>query len=864
MNGNKGYSSAHAAWAACKAVAACRFVVDYEGNGVFFLRRADDATTPSPKSILYSYQQLCKAHLPKLEPSREAKHPVNQTIVHLRQIARQIQIHQPGKPNDDDDAMFFEVDELNNFQDSLNYDDDDDLLKVDQAALSMFGSNGMDKRDINSLLLSASNVYEQDVRQEEAGGWGGYCTCPNGERYAVGDLPDTDCGSLACVGGIAGKCNEDFGEWSHNKVTCYTPSLPVPALRGRRKVPNPKDRLLPPPCARCRMNSLRSCRVECLRAGIAARRALLEAKIGPDVLGSCTASLAGLTQGYPMLRENVLANEPSLSIAVVGGSNTAGGGSTKGGLLWPMLLERNLRWLFDGVKQIDVRSSANGGTNSEWATLARAQQVNGSSRIVLWEYALNDFASIQYADEKRSTVEYWIEEMARAFPYSTFGFVFLDDGSNWQHKSPVHCASEAVAKRKLREYSKTNGTWVEMFGLSTCDYQRHYERRAKELQLKHKRGLNEERQTAFDHLWDVHTQHLHDRGNILLAEIVEYALIDAVRQAISPGGRAASNNGTGAAFIPPTSWRPSWDHLLSLPYAGEPGSGKTAPEAAKKKLVVRFATPSWGVFPDMTVQCSKKEAPQRISEVLGGARGCMQVRAVPGSSAEVALENKTRSWSAHSCRVLHWYKERSLGRFISGSGPEQRSNEQVKQMQQRIHELHLAKADEERLLDEAFGERQKCDMSGCPSCLVISANMDAHRNDAKLSLFLQKEHLCKGGSEALRIDAIPFRFTHVAFHTAPMEHTIKVRFCAHNESDTQCARKTESSGEVWYPNSMDYASVHGAAEHPGGRLLVCLHQPQLNSMGSPNAGITGIDFIGIQPQKNPSASSNPWVYRMPT
>lgn len=51
------------------------------------------------------------------------------------------------------------------------------------------------------------------------GGWGGFCTCPNGAVYPVGDEHNA-CGSLACVGGDSGKCYKFGGEWSGNKVEC--------------------------------------------------------------------------------------------------------------------------------------------------------------------------------------------------------------------------------------------------------------------------------------------------------------------------------------------------------------------------------------------------------------------------------------------------------------------------------------------------------------------------------------------------------------------------------------------------------------------------------------------------------------------
>jgi hypothetical protein len=51
------------------------------------------------------------------------------------------------------------------------------------------------------------------------GGWGGKCTCPNGNEYEAGDNYDY-CVSLACIGGSAGQCNRHNGAWTGRKVTC--------------------------------------------------------------------------------------------------------------------------------------------------------------------------------------------------------------------------------------------------------------------------------------------------------------------------------------------------------------------------------------------------------------------------------------------------------------------------------------------------------------------------------------------------------------------------------------------------------------------------------------------------------------------
>ena len=61
------------------------------------------------------------------------------------------------------------------------------------------------------------HVVEENV--SGVGSWGGECTCPDGQKYQVGDNEDS-CGSLACVNGQSGVCNQSDGAWSKRKVTC--------------------------------------------------------------------------------------------------------------------------------------------------------------------------------------------------------------------------------------------------------------------------------------------------------------------------------------------------------------------------------------------------------------------------------------------------------------------------------------------------------------------------------------------------------------------------------------------------------------------------------------------------------------------
>ena len=55
----------------------------------------------------------------------------------------------------------------------------------------------------------------------DVGNWGGYCKCPNGEQYAVGDEQDSACEKLACGNGEKISCYKKKGIWSKRKVSCY-------------------------------------------------------------------------------------------------------------------------------------------------------------------------------------------------------------------------------------------------------------------------------------------------------------------------------------------------------------------------------------------------------------------------------------------------------------------------------------------------------------------------------------------------------------------------------------------------------------------------------------------------------------------
>ena len=68
---------------------------------------------------------------------------------------------------------------------------------------------------------SGTIILPDNYRKDDnAGGWGGFCTCPNGNIYEVGDNNDS-CGSIACEGGSSSSCSDQISSLSSGmKVTC--------------------------------------------------------------------------------------------------------------------------------------------------------------------------------------------------------------------------------------------------------------------------------------------------------------------------------------------------------------------------------------------------------------------------------------------------------------------------------------------------------------------------------------------------------------------------------------------------------------------------------------------------------------------
>ena len=93
---------------------------------------------------------------------------------------------------------------------------------------------------------------ETDYVNAGVGGWGGTCTCPDGQVYQVGDTGG--CNSIACYGGISGTCSRtpaaDFPNWrgSGMSVTCATCAAPPPVPHAPPMMPpSPPPPSMPPP-----------------------------------------------------------------------------------------------------------------------------------------------------------------------------------------------------------------------------------------------------------------------------------------------------------------------------------------------------------------------------------------------------------------------------------------------------------------------------------------------------------------------------------------------------------------------------------------------------------------------------------------
>ena len=86
--------------------------------------------------------------------------------------------------------------------------------------------------------IAANHVQEN---APGVGGYGGTCTCPDGEILYAGDNYD-GCSSIACINGIPGPCTKTYrSEWANKRVTCAQPTYPLGNDAQPSCSENPKD-----------------------------------------------------------------------------------------------------------------------------------------------------------------------------------------------------------------------------------------------------------------------------------------------------------------------------------------------------------------------------------------------------------------------------------------------------------------------------------------------------------------------------------------------------------------------------------------------------------------------------------------------
>ena len=91
---------------------------------------------------------------------------------------------------------------------------------ISQCQDSTIDSNGIEP--VKYSLPSSADVVVENA--PGVGSWGGYCTCPSGVRYSVGD-ENNGCGSLACTGGTASACSSGTPSSMRRRVTCGDPTV---------------------------------------------------------------------------------------------------------------------------------------------------------------------------------------------------------------------------------------------------------------------------------------------------------------------------------------------------------------------------------------------------------------------------------------------------------------------------------------------------------------------------------------------------------------------------------------------------------------------------------------------------------------
>jgi hypothetical protein len=132
-------------------------------------------------------------------------------------------------------------------------------------------------------------------------------------------------------------------------------------------------------------------------------------------------------------------SDDDISVAVVGGSTTAGAYTTPD-KRWPELFGERVRRLMQPVwprgKRFTVVNGGQGNTQTLRPTTYLSQLFSSKQDLVLWEFALNDHG--HWRGERLIDIHHaFARRVFHAFPHATLGWVYIWDFLNRTTGQPV-------------------------------------------------------------------------------------------------------------------------------------------------------------------------------------------------------------------------------------------------------------------------------------------------------------------------------------------------------------------------------------------------------------------------------------------
>jgi hypothetical protein len=368
---------------------------------------------------------------------------------------------------------------------------------------------------------------------------------------------------------------------------------------------------------------------------------------------------------------------------------------------WPAVLEGNLQKLLNATEEwpgvdVEVFSTAVGGSSSSWAEPRQAQMIGTRPRLLLSEYALNDGGGSGKGGIP--LFRKWLQDNTHAiYPWTSFGFVMLPDDGNFHNPITEKCNEDFMHTNVLREEEFQA---VELFSMSVCNYQKYYEALGKA-------------QYGYDSVWSSKLTHIHGNGSVIVAELLEYAFCRAASLASEEICINTSHISSVVSELPPPTDQPLQQRGNGLPH----------PNQANSQVYIGFSAPNYGTFRGVGLRCNGMPDAVPLHSILGtrnsehggSKRGCFKT-----ACKEFMEDNPQR------CKVLPY------------------GSEQCK----KWHSMH------------GLTLTNECDASSCPPCIAAIGLLNPLRADSYYAIFLtpalascslpQSEHV---------VFDVPFDFT---------------------------------------------------------------------------------------------------------